>query len=179
MPPDEDTENMPGQEYIEDSFDFYKFDFRRSNSDTLELSNVLQPLSLSQQNIQAQLDEDLKLLDVSGSVKTEEKEACTRDQIPSYIQHHPPGLHLFKEDSSLIFQQSDLNLIRDFNWSGLSRLYKSGVDQKILTKMIRMQVGPPRNGQSCMDVPYAFRAYYIYGSWEYVWSTVGAFHMLL
>ena len=136
MPLDEDIENMPGQEYIEDSFDFYKFDFRRSNSDTLELSKVLQPLSLSQQNIQAQLDEDLKLLDVSGSVKTEEKEACPRDQIPSYIQHHPPGLHLFKEDSPLIFQLSDLNLIRDFNWSGLSRLYKSGVDQKILTKMM-------------------------------------------
>ena len=125
----DDSQN---EEYFESSFNFSS-----QNSDC-NIDSLLKPPS------DTDLELDLKDQEIKISLEKQEKFAREEhDNVvsknfskPSVIRPFPPGLHVFTDDTPLIFTLEDLSLEVHFQWTGRGRLVKTGQDEDHIERLL-------------------------------------------
>jgi len=152
------------QEYEEEDLDALLDGNSSQLEDSLmDIDSILQPLSDSQQALEADLDLKDKEIQDQLATQAEEKAVISEQEqlerkhyvVPSLIKRRPPGLSAFQGDSNLLFTFEDLSLEKDFGWSGRKRLEESGltacfVDTLIngKDKFMMVRYLSPETGQS-------------------------------
>ena len=125
----DDSQN---EEYFESSFNFSS-----QNSDC-NIDSLLKPPS------DTEIELDLKDQEIKISIEKQEKFAREEhDNVvsknfskPSVIKPFPPGLHVFTDDTPLIFTLDDLSLEVHFQWTGREWLLKSGQDEDHIERLL-------------------------------------------
>ena len=55
---------------------------------------------------------------------------------PTLIKRIPPGLSVFQSEQFLKFSFTDLNLERDFGWTGRKKLEQSGLSPSFVDRLV-------------------------------------------
>jgi len=152
-------------EYEEEDLDsLLDGSYANFDESSIDLDSLLKPLSDSQQAIQDGLDlkdkiirDELSKIEEDIAKKDHHQLVEKHQEKLSYIKRCPPGLLVFDVHVPIKFSINELNLERDFGWSGRERLEKSGLSPKFvdsiigggnLLKMVRYLT--PETGQNNM-----------------------------